>query len=234
MAAPTLMCSLSFCFATPATARATELVGTSRIMSTPSRSYHCAAMPAPRSGLFWWSALMTSTVKPWAANSSTAIFVRGDRGDAAGVAVGAGLVVQHADPDRVGFRARGRGGRAAPQPSRRPCRAGCGGRSPSSSSGVAGGLGQALRGGSCRRCPGGRPAPAGWSPAACSSPTDRLLSDGLLDLEQVGGGELAAVRADDAVAEAVVVGRHRLHAGDRGGAIEPSPGRRPWRWQRFR
>ena len=44
------------------------------ITSTPSRSYHSRAMQAPRSGLFWWSALMTSTVKPLEPNSSPPCF----------------------------------------------------------------------------------------------------------------------------------------------------------------
>ena len=68
-----LMCSLLRALATPATARPTEEVGTSMITSTPSRSNHWLASWAPRSGLFWWSALMTSTLKPLEANSSTAI-----------------------------------------------------------------------------------------------------------------------------------------------------------------
>jgi hypothetical protein len=39
--------------ATPLTASATDEFGTSRIMSTPSRSNHWRAMLAPMSGLFW-------------------------------------------------------------------------------------------------------------------------------------------------------------------------------------
>ena len=50
-----------------------------------------------------------------------------------------------------------------------------------------------------------------------------LLSDGLLDLEQIGRMDLAAVLADLARAEAVVVGRHRLHAGHRLRAARPWP-----------
>ena len=59
---------------TPCTASATDDVGTSRITSTPSRSIHWRAIETARSGLFWWSAVMTSTFSPLAAapNSSTA------------------------------------------------------------------------------------------------------------------------------------------------------------------
>src|SRR3954462_7069578 len=52
--------SLSFSRATCATARATDDVGTSAATSTPL-SNHCRAIAAATSGLFWWSALMTST-----------------------------------------------------------------------------------------------------------------------------------------------------------------------------
>ena len=54
------------------TASPTEEVGTSTITSTPW-SYHWRAMFDPTSGRFWWSASITSTVKPWLApNSATA------------------------------------------------------------------------------------------------------------------------------------------------------------------
>ena len=57
------------------TASATAEFGTSTITSTLSTSYHCRAMLEPTSGLFWWSAKMTSTFMPLAAapKSSTAI-----------------------------------------------------------------------------------------------------------------------------------------------------------------
>ena len=57
------------------TARATEEVVTSKMASTPSWSYHLRAMEEPTSGLFWWSAPITSTLKPGflAMNSSAAI-----------------------------------------------------------------------------------------------------------------------------------------------------------------
>src|SRR6201999_20727 len=51
---------LSLSFATSATASATEEVGTSAATSTPP-SNHWRAMEAATSGLFWWSALITST-----------------------------------------------------------------------------------------------------------------------------------------------------------------------------
>ena len=56
--------TLFFSFTTPFTASATEEVGTSTITSTPSRSNHCRAMLEPTSGLFWWSAAITSTERP--------------------------------------------------------------------------------------------------------------------------------------------------------------------------
>ena len=42
------------------TARPIEDVGTSRMASTLSTSYHCRAMLEPTFGLFWWSANTTS------------------------------------------------------------------------------------------------------------------------------------------------------------------------------
>ena len=65
-----------FSFTTPATARATEEVGTSTITSTPSTSIHCRAMVEPTSGLFWWSAKTTSMVASpiFPPESSAAIF----------------------------------------------------------------------------------------------------------------------------------------------------------------
>src|SRR6201996_2112106 len=67
--------SLSLSLATCATASATEDVGTSAATSTPL-SNHCRAMAAATSGLFWWSALMTSTSKSRCdAISSTANWV---------------------------------------------------------------------------------------------------------------------------------------------------------------
>ena len=63
---------LSFSLAICATASATEDVGTSAATSTPL-SNHCRAMEAATSGLFWWSALITSTSQSrWAFISSTA------------------------------------------------------------------------------------------------------------------------------------------------------------------
>ena len=43
---------------------ATEDVGTSKIASTFSLSYQLRAMPIPTSGLFWWSAEITTTGLP--------------------------------------------------------------------------------------------------------------------------------------------------------------------------
>ena len=55
-----LTITLFFSLVTSLTARATDEVGTSRIMSTPSESYHLRAMLEPTSGLFWWSAVTIS------------------------------------------------------------------------------------------------------------------------------------------------------------------------------
>ncbi len=63
------------CFDRSCTASATEDVVSSVIMSTPSTSYQRRAMAAARSGLFWWSAEITSTFWPSTLppKSSTAI-----------------------------------------------------------------------------------------------------------------------------------------------------------------
>src|ERR1700733_4995710 len=63
-AAPELRYTLFFSRTTDCTASATDDVGTSSSMSTPSRSNHWRAIDTARSGLFWWSALMTSTLSP--------------------------------------------------------------------------------------------------------------------------------------------------------------------------
>jgi len=54
---------LFFSTAIVLTASATAEFGTSVTMSTPW-SNHCRAIPAPTSGLFWWSASITSTCRP--------------------------------------------------------------------------------------------------------------------------------------------------------------------------
>ncbi len=72
MAPPEFSITLFFSRHTVFTASATDEVGTSTTMSTPSRSNHWRTMPAPMSGLFWWSATSTSTSKPWSPNSCTA------------------------------------------------------------------------------------------------------------------------------------------------------------------
>ena len=59
--------------ASAATASAMEEFGTSRITSTPSWSNQRRAMANPMSGLFWWSAEISSTGRPASpALSSTA------------------------------------------------------------------------------------------------------------------------------------------------------------------
>ena len=60
VAEPELTCSLPLSLAILATAKPTDEVGTSAIMSTLSVSYHWRAMLEPTSGLFWWSAPTTS------------------------------------------------------------------------------------------------------------------------------------------------------------------------------
>ena len=74
MPAPVSMKTLFFSFVTWLIASATDDVTPSVIMSTWSRSYHCRAMAAPTSGLFWWSAETISTFSPCASGlkSSTA------------------------------------------------------------------------------------------------------------------------------------------------------------------
>src|SRR6187397_2813060 len=59
------------------TASATPEFGVSTITSTPSASIHLLAIWVPTSGLFWWSAKITSTLRPFsfALKSSIAIFV---------------------------------------------------------------------------------------------------------------------------------------------------------------
>src|SRR5687768_16990389 len=47
------------------TASATPEFGTSTITSTRSASYHCRAICEPTSALFWWSAEMISTLRPF-------------------------------------------------------------------------------------------------------------------------------------------------------------------------
>src|SRR5512144_1516819 len=57
------------------TASATEEVGTSKITSTLSASYHCRATEEPTSGLFWWSADTSSTLSPCFAGSKSSIAI---------------------------------------------------------------------------------------------------------------------------------------------------------------
>ncbi len=66
-AGPTARNTLFFSRTTDCTASATEEVGTSSSTSTPSRSNHWRAIDTARSGLFWWSAEMISTFRPFAA-----------------------------------------------------------------------------------------------------------------------------------------------------------------------
>ena len=61
---PELMLILFFSRVSAETGRATDDVGTSKIASTLSLSYQLRAMLTPTSGLFWWSAAMTSTGFP--------------------------------------------------------------------------------------------------------------------------------------------------------------------------
>ena len=53
VAAPELRYTLFFSRTTDCTASATDEVGTSSSISTPSRSNHWRAMETARSGLFW-------------------------------------------------------------------------------------------------------------------------------------------------------------------------------------
>src|SRR5262249_58770828 len=60
VAAPDTRNALPLSFVIWFTASATAEFGTSTITSTLSDSYHCRAMLAPTSALFWWSAKMMS------------------------------------------------------------------------------------------------------------------------------------------------------------------------------
>ena len=60
---PNRSTTLFFSRAMSPTASATAELGMSTIMSTPSFSYQRRAMPVPMSGLFWWSAERTSTLR---------------------------------------------------------------------------------------------------------------------------------------------------------------------------
>ena len=76
VAAPVTMSIFFFSWESPCTARATEEVVSSMIVSTCSVSYHSRAMFEAMSGLFWWSAETisigaSSTLPP---KSSAAIF----------------------------------------------------------------------------------------------------------------------------------------------------------------
>ena len=76
-AGPTARKTLFFSLTTDCTASATEDVGTSSSTSTPSRSNHSRLIDTARSGLFWWSAVITCTLRPCAeANSSIACLVQ--------------------------------------------------------------------------------------------------------------------------------------------------------------
>jgi hypothetical protein len=70
-------------------------------MSTFSTSIHCRAMLTAMSGLFWWSAEITSIFQPLAASpeSSTAIWAARVEPGAAEVGVETGIIGQHADLD---------------------------------------------------------------------------------------------------------------------------------------
>src|SRR6186713_14361 len=70
------MKTLFLVFTISFTASATPELGTSTITSTPSESIHLLAICEPTSALFWWSAKITSTVRPLALapKSSIAIF----------------------------------------------------------------------------------------------------------------------------------------------------------------
>src|SRR5215831_14089198 len=75
LAAPETRKALPFSRVTWLTASATPELGTSRITSTPSTSYHWRAICEPTSALFWWSADTISTLMPFfaAPKSSTAM-----------------------------------------------------------------------------------------------------------------------------------------------------------------
>src|SRR3954469_21559059 len=73
--APESRNTLFLLLVTSLTASATDEVGTSTMTSTPLVSYHSRAMLEPMSGLFWWSAEITSIGRPATLppRSSTAI-----------------------------------------------------------------------------------------------------------------------------------------------------------------
>ena len=62
---PELMLILFFSRVSAEIGSATDEVGTSKIASTFSLSYQLRAMLTPTSGLFWWSAAITSTGLPF-------------------------------------------------------------------------------------------------------------------------------------------------------------------------
>jgi hypothetical protein len=61
---PDIRKTLSFSWVIFCTARAIDEVGTSTMVSTFSVSYQLRAMLEPTSGLFWWSAAITSIGLP--------------------------------------------------------------------------------------------------------------------------------------------------------------------------
>ena len=65
LAAPETRNALPFSLTIWFTARATAEFGTSTMTSTLSWSSHCRAMLEPTSALFWWSAVMISTLSPF-------------------------------------------------------------------------------------------------------------------------------------------------------------------------
>src|SRR2546422_3356889 len=65
VAAPETMNALPLSRVIWFTASATPELGTSKIASTLSTSYHWRAMLEPTSGLFWWSAERISTFMPF-------------------------------------------------------------------------------------------------------------------------------------------------------------------------
>jgi hypothetical protein len=75
VAGPVAMVIFFFSLDRPCTASATEDVVSSMMVSTFSVSYHWRAILEATSGLFWWSAVITSMVAPLTVppKSSTAI-----------------------------------------------------------------------------------------------------------------------------------------------------------------